>query len=548
MGAGTDPGSTSAAVKGRARLRRPSGEPPPLPRPVWWTKFVVAVVVIVAVGLLVGAVYAAEPPDPSTLRALADLRTDLLVDIARVFAWFATAAGIVVLRLVLAVVLIVFRRWRHLAVALGSFLVMDVLVMLVRFSLPAPDVEVIVAPASGTYYFPASDIASMAITLGAMVMSLAPAGRVRIRAVSGTVVFGLLVTASRALLGTTYPIAGLYSLLLGFGVAAVVYGWLAPDESFPVSYRRGGKAAHLELAGPRTRAVIGAMRAQLGLEITEVKPFGQEGSGGSTPLLMTTADGKRIFGKILATSHVRSDRWYRIGRTIMYGRLEDETSFTSVRKLIEYEDYAIRLLDDEGFDVAHTYGIVEITPHREYLLATQFFEGAQTLGHAEVTDRIVDDGLALVRRLWDAGLAHRDIKPANLLVVNGRIQVIDVSGLEIRPSPWRQAVDLANMMLVLAVRSDPDRVYQRALAYFTPEEIGEAFAAAQGMAIPTELQQHLKQDERDLIGRFRALAPPHEKISIQRWSAGRVLLTAAVVVGLVGTGIVAVVEFFTILD
>jgi hypothetical protein len=515
---------------------------------VWWTKFVVAVVVIVVAGLLVGAVYAGEPPDPSALDALVDLRTDLLVDVARVFAWFATAAGIVMLRLVLAIVLIVFRRWRHLAVALGSFLVMDVLVLLVRFSVPAPDIDVIVAPASGTYYFPASDIASMAITLGAMVMSLAPAGRVRIRAVTGAVVFGLLVTASRGLLGSTYPLAGLYSLLLGFGVAAVVYGWLVPDESFPVSYRRGGKAAHLELAGPRTRAVIGAMRAQLGLEIVEVKAFGQEGSGGSTPLLMTTADGTRLFGKILATSHVRSDRWYRLGRTIMYGRLEDETSFSSVLKLIAYEDYALRLLDDQGFDVAHTYGIVELTPHREYLLATQFFEGAETLGHAEVTDRVIDDGLALVRRLWDSGLAHRDIKPANLLVVNGRIQVIDVSGLEIRPSPWRQAVDLANMMLVLALRSDPDRVYERALVSFTPEEIAEAFAAAQGMAIPTELQQHLKRDDRDLIGRFRALAPPHERISIQRWSARRILLTAGVVVGLVATGILAFVEFFAVIE
>ena len=159
------------------------------------------------------------------------------------------------------------------------------------------------------------------------------------------------------------------------------------------------------------------MRAQLGLAVAEVKAFGNEGSGGSTPLLMTLEDGRRIFGKILATSHVRADRWYRIGRTILYGRLEDETTFWSVRKLIEYEDYAIRVLDDEGFTVAHTYGIVELTPDREYLLATEFFEGAETLGHAEVDDQVIDDGIALVRRLWDAGLAHRDIKPANLLVV-----------------------------------------------------------------------------------------------------------------------------------
>ena len=48
----------------------------------------------------------------------------------------------------------------------------------------------------------------------------------------------------------------------------------------------------------------------------------------------------------------------------MYGRLEDETSFSSVRQLIGQEDYALRLLDDQGFDVAHTYGIVELTPNQ----------------------------------------------------------------------------------------------------------------------------------------------------------------------------------------
>jgi hypothetical protein len=92
-------------------------------------------------------------------------------------------------------------------------------------------------------------------------------------------------------------------------------------------------------------------------------------------------------------------------------------------------------------------------------------------------------------------------------------------------------VDLANMMLVLALGSDPDRVYQRALASFTPEEIGEAFAAAQGMAIPTELQRYLKEDERDLIGRFKELAPPYPKISIQRWSLRRIALIAGLVLG-----------------
>jgi hypothetical protein len=276
-----------------------------------------------------------------------------------------------------------------------------------------------------------------------------------------------------------------------------------------------------------------AMRDQLAIEVVEVKAFGDEGSGGSTPLLMTADDGTKIFGKILATSHVRSDRWYRIMRTIMYGQLEDETPFGSVRRLIGYEDYALRLLDDDRIRVARSYGIVELTPNREYLLPTEFFEGSQTLGHAEVNDQIVDEAMGLIRTLWDEGLAHRDIKPANLLVVDGRLQLIDVSGLEVRPSPWRQAVDLANMMLVMGLRTDPQRVYDAALRYFSPDEIGEAFACAVGMAIPTELQRYLKEDPRDLIGEFKRLAPIYPKVSMQRWSGQRVALTVAACLGVI---------------
>src|SRR3712207_7998983 len=79
--------------------------------------------------------------------------------------------------------------------------------------------------------------------------------------------------------------------------------------------------------------------------------------------------------------------------------------------------------------------------------------------------------------MWELGVAHRDIKPANLLVRDGRLVVIDTAFAEVRPSPWRQAVDLANMMLVLGLRTDAERVYRRARLQFTDEEIAEAFAA-----------------------------------------------------------------------
>ena len=60
-----------------------------------------------------------------------------------------------------------------------------------------------------------------------------------------------------------------------------------------------------------------------------MKPVGLEGSGGSTPLKMQVIDDhgveRSIFAKLYAKNHVRADRWYKLGRTMLYGRLEDET-------------------------------------------------------------------------------------------------------------------------------------------------------------------------------------------------------------------------------
>jgi hypothetical protein len=122
------------------------------------------------------------------------------------------------------------------------------------------------------------------------------------------------------------------------------------------------------------------------------------------------------------------------------------------------------------------------------------------------------------------GLAHRDIKPANLMVQDGHLKLIDVFFVQVRPSAWRQAVDLGNMMLVLALRTDPDRVYAKALEYFTPDDLAEAFAATRGVASPTQLRQSMKHDGRDLLAHFRELAPQRKPIATQRWSFRRVAL------------------------
>jgi len=290
--------------------------------------------------------------------------------------------------------------------------------------------------------------------------------------------------------------------------------------------------AHLDVTGARGEAISEAVGEQLGMDVLEIKPFGLEGSGGSTPLRMKVKGDPDtyVFAKLYSQTHLRSDRWYKVGRTILYGSLEDEVRFTSVRRLVEYEDYIQRLMRDAGVRSAEPFGIVEIAPEREYLMVSEFLEGSEELTHADIDDDIIDDALGVIRRMWDAGLAHRDVKPANVMLNDGHIVLIDVAFGSVRPTPWRQAVDLANMMVILALRTGAERVYERALLQFAPEDIGEAFAATRSVTLPSQSRSSLalikKEQGVDLVAEFRELAPSTEPISIQRWSPRRQRLAA----------------------
>jgi tRNA A-37 threonylcarbamoyl transferase component Bud32 len=316
-------------------------------------------------------------------------------------------------------------------------------------------------------------------------------------------------------------------------IPLVAFRWLCPDEVFPVTYRRG-RTAHLDVGGRRGEAIRRALHDQLGVIVEDVEPFALEGSAGSTPLRIKVKGEEEawLFAKLYARSHLRADRSYKLGRALLYGRLEDEKPFNTVRRFVQQEDYALALMQRAGVPSPEPYGVVELTPEREYLVVCEFLDGATEISQAQVDDAIIDQGLSIIRKLWEAGLAHRDIKPANLLVRDGRLYVIDVFFTEVRPSPWRQGVDLANMLLVLALRSEPRLVYERALRQFSVQEVSEAFAATRGLTMPSQLRRLLRAQGRDLHGEFLRLLPERPRpVAIQRFSARRIGLTLAVLVG-----------------
>jgi membrane-associated phospholipid phosphatase/tRNA A-37 threonylcarbamoyl transferase component Bud32 len=500
----------------------------------WWLALSALVVVALIVVVVTGSVPFFDVTDTRMLQAIADIRTPWLTRVAHVAGVLGTGTGLYVLWLTGLGLLAALRRWRHLFVWIFVAIVIEILGggLASAFQRPRPyDVEILGSWAG--FSMPSVPMTLLSAFLMSMAYSLVPAGRPR--TIAKWVVGGLLVVTalSRLYLAQDHPTDIVAGVILGVAVPLAAFRMLTPNDVFPVRYSRG-RPAHLDVTGSRGDAIIRALQDQLGLIASEVKPFGLAGSGGSTPLRITVKGDPDtyVFGKLYAATHVRSDRWYKLGRTLLYGRLEDEQPFHSVRRLVQYEDYVLRVLSDAGLPVAHPLGIVEITPEREYLLITEFFDGASEIGDADIDEAVIDQGLSVVRRMWEIGLAHRDIKPANLLVREGTLLVIDTAFAEVRPSPWRQAVDLANMMLVLGLRTSAEQVYERARRQFTDEEIAEAFAATRGLTMPSQLRRMLRQQGKDLHGDFLKLLPYRlPPIRIQRWTWRRAVLTVATLFG-----------------
>ncbi len=524
-----------------ARRRRPTGAPPPLPRPFSFTTTAwLILVVVVLAGTIMVSVQASslrldDHVNAAVLRTLERWRTPWLTDIARGIVTTLSGWGATVVEVSAIALTMVFRRWRHLLVFLGSlgFFALAGSWLNQRLARPRPYGVAITGAWTG-YSAPALRVGTLTIVLIGIAYCLVVPGRPRSYAKAAVASAVALLCLACLYLGIDHLDDLLLGVALGVAIPVGAFRFFTPNEAFPVAYRRG-RTAHVDVTGQRGEAIRQAIRDQLGLTVTEITPVGLESSAGSTPLRLRVGGGpdEYLFAKLYTKSHVRADRWYKLLRRILYGSLEDEHAFQTVRRLAEYEDYALRLLRDIEVCVAKPYGIVEITPEREYMVVTEFFDGAVEIGVADVDDQLINQGLQLIRKLWDAGIAHRDLKPANLMVRGGQLLLIDVAFVQVRPSPWRQAVDLGNMMLVLAVRTDPGRVYRQALRFFTEADLAEAFAATRGAASPSQLRAFMKRDHRDVLGEFRALAPQRRPVVLQRWSVKRVGLAAAMLLAVV---------------
>ena len=162
--------------------RRPSGAPPPLPKEAGWLRWGVVFAVVFVIGITLDIALRTtdgiQSFDQGVLRWFADHRTDGFTSLAKALYLPTGLAVILTVRWVVVIALAVVGRFRHLVVFLGTFVISDWLVARALFApLPQPSVPRLAGPEH--YGFPSQPIASVVVTLIAMVFVLVPRGPTR---------------------------------------------------------------------------------------------------------------------------------------------------------------------------------------------------------------------------------------------------------------------------------------------------------------------------------------------------------------------------------
>ena len=370
----------------------------------------------------------------------------------------------------LLLALIVFRRWRHLFTFLGSFVVLALIggdSSTTVYARPRPYDVTTIGRWAG-FSLPGAPVAVVTFLVLGITYTLVVAGPAR--------TIAKVVGRGRRRRSSPSPSCTSASTTRSTSSSASRSPWRSRStrsaSSRPTRRSRSptgrGKTAHLDVGGRRGEAIREAVEDQLGLTVLEVKPVGPRRLG---RLDAAAAPRRRRSRHVPVREALRDEP--RAGRPLVQaraGRSSTGGSRTRRRSSRCAGSSSTRTTRrgscaTPGSRPPTPYGIVEMTPEREYLLVTEFFDGAAGDRRRRGRRRRHRRGpRCSSASSGTPGSPTATSSRPTCWCSDGQVLLIDVAFVQVRPSPWRQAVDLANMMLVLAVRTDAERVYERALA------------------------------------------------------------------------------------
>src|SRR5438105_2699795 len=225
-----DARTTASAPSRGGRQRRPSGAPPPLPRKIGLSaKVSLALTLYLLVASYVFSSLApflrvSDAINLWLLQKLALVRTGWLTQIAQGIKIAGSSWGITVLGLTTVCLLMIFRRWRHLLVFLGSIFVLEEVGAILYLTLARPrPFGISIIGGWGGYSTLSPPVALFTAILVGMAYTLVVPGRPRSYAklvVAGAV---FLFALSRLYLAIDHPADALFGVVLGMAILVTAF-------------------------------------------------------------------------------------------------------------------------------------------------------------------------------------------------------------------------------------------------------------------------------------------------------------------------------------
>ena len=273
----------SSSRHGHQRRRRPSGEPPPLPRELnraaigWLIAFVFWAAIWVWVFLSDRAGIWITELDLRLMAPVVDNRVAWLDSVMSTINEFGTHWLVALIGWVTLLGALLARRIRHAVLLITTLALTAAAVTIVAAEIgrPRPLGMTRLGDWEG-FAQPSRPVALLAAVMVACTLTLVPAtGSTYAHWTTGIVlvIFGF----AQVYTAVDHPTDVAAGASVGVALALVFYRTIAPEAVFPITYG-SGKTAHLDVTGTRGEAIRRGLRRQLAIEAIEIEPVGLEGS------------------------------------------------------------------------------------------------------------------------------------------------------------------------------------------------------------------------------------------------------------------------------
>jgi uncharacterized membrane protein YbhN (UPF0104 family) len=239
--------------------------------------------------------------------------------------------------------------------------------------------------------------------------------------------------------GSALPVNAVSSLILGWGVAALVHLAAGSPLGLPSPEEVSTGIADLNIA---VRNITRAPHQVWGVE----RLIGHDLDGGNIEL--------SVYGRDAADARALAKLWrfcfYRdSGPTLILNRLQQ----------VEHEAYLTFMAARAGALVPEVLAVGRFGPSRDAVIINRL-PGGPGLGEADpaaTCDETLDDTLRTVLRLRQAGIAHGALGAETILLAADGVCIRDFRSASSSPPAGRLDDDLAAVLAAVAVRFGADR-------------------------------------------------------------------------------------------